>query len=342
MAETGKYIKKLSELINGSENILLVCHVNPDGDAIGSMLAFYHYLKARGKSVKMLSPNYLQDFLLWMDGADQVQIFLRNRKKSAAIVAEANLIFFLDFNNRSRLGDAEKLIMGANVPGVIIDHHVEPTLPAIYTISEPSCCATAELIYMLIEGMEGRPFSSPEFDESVYVGIITDTGNFEHGSYTGDTMRIVASLIDAGIDKEKVFNKVYNNFSADRMRLQGFALYSRMKLLPEHSAAYIWLTRDDLNSFNYVKGDTEGFVNMPLSIRGISVSALFVEKDGFIKVSLRSNGRFSVNDFAVKFFNGGGHMNAAGGEFYDTLENTLSFFERCIAASISDHNSNNK
>jgi bifunctional oligoribonuclease and PAP phosphatase NrnA len=342
VAEIGKYINKLSELIKGSENILLVCHVNPDGDAVGSMLAMYHYLTARGKQVKMLSPNYLQDFLQWMTGADLIQIYLRNRKKSTRIVEAADLIMFLDFNNRSRLGDAEKLILSSPATKVIIDHHVDPQDIAETIISEPSCCATAELVYMLAEGLDGKPFSEPAFNEAVYVGIVTDTGNFEHGSYTGNTMRIVASLIDEGVDKERVFDSVYNNFSPERMRLQGLALFSRMKILPEHSAAYIWLTRDDLKDFNYSKGDTEGFVNMPLSIRGISVAALFVEKEGFIKVSLRSKGEFSVNDFAVKYFSGGGHRNAAGGEYYKSLESALSYFETSIDEFVTNNTINNK
>lgn len=342
MAETGKYIKKLSEIFNRSENILLVCHVNPDGDAVGSMLALYHFLTSRGKRVKMLSPNYLQDFLLWMTDADKIHIFLRNRKRAAAVVAEADLLVFVDFNNLSRLGDAEKLLMQSGKPVIIIDHHVDPMIPAILTISEPSYCATAEIVYNLVAGIAGEPFSHPQFNEAVYVGIITDTGNFEHGSYTGDTLRIVASLIDSGIDKEHIFNKIYNNFSAERMRLQGLALHSRMKLIPEYSAAYIWLTRDDLKDFNYAKGDTEGFVNMPLSIKGINVAVLFVEKEGFIKLSFRSKGSFSVNDFAARFFNGGGHRNAAGGQYDESLEKAIDHFEKSIAEFAESDNSNNK
>ena len=342
MAETGKYIKKLSELINKSENILLVCHVNPDGDAVGSMLALYHFLTSRGKSVKMLSPNYLQDFLLWMTDAGKIHIFLRNRKRAAAVVAEADLMIFIDFNNLSRLGDAEKLLMRSGKPVVIIDHHVDPMIPALLTISEPSYCATAEIIYNLAEGIAGEPFSLPQFNEAIYVGIITDTGNFEHGSYTGDTLRIVAALIDSGLDKEYIFDKIYNNFSVERMRLQGLALHSRMKLLPQFSAAYIWLTRDDLKEFNYAKGDTEGFVNMPLSIKGINIAVLFVEKEGFIKVSLRSKGDFSVNDFAARFFNGGGHRNAAGGQYDESLEKAIEHFEKSIAELSEGDSSNNK
>ena len=330
MTDLGKYIKKLEESLSESDNILLVCHVNPDGDAVGSMLALYHYLTDRGKSVNMLSPNYLQEFLTWMQGTEHINIFLRNRKKARKIIEAANTIIFLDFNQRSRMGEAERFLMMSDAYKIIIDHHVDPQDFADMVISEPLFCSTAELIHYLVSAINGADFSSPAYNEAVYVGIITDTGNFEHGTYTGDTMRIVAGLLDSGVDKERVFDKVYNNFSVSRMRLQGLALHSRLTILEGYPVAYIWLTKKDLEQFGYAKGDTEGFVNMPLSVRGINVSALFVEKDGFIKVSLRSKGAFSVNDFAVRYFNGGGHANAAGGEFYEPLDKACHYFEKCI------------
>lgn len=330
MIDLRKYIKNLEESISESENILLVCHVNPDGDAAGSMLALYHYLTARGKTVTMLSPNYLQEFLLWMQGAELIKVFLRNRKKARKTIETADLIIYLDFNQRSRMGEAEKFLMQSEAKKVLIDHHVDPQDFAEFAISEPSFCSTAELVYRLVYDLNGGDFSSPEYNEAIYVGIITDTGNFEHGSYTGETMRIIAGLLDAGVDKEKVFDRIYNNFSVNRMRLQGLALYSRLKIVEGYPAAYIWLTKDDLEQFGYAKGDTEGFVNMPLSVKGITVSVLFVEKDGFIKVSLRSKGSFSVNDFAARFFNGGGHVNAAGGELNKTLNEACLYFEQCI------------
>lgn len=329
----GKFIKKFEDLIDISDNILLICHVNPDGDAVGSMLALYHYLIFRGRNVSMLSPNYLQNFLLWMNGADKIQIYLRNRKKAARMIESASLIVYLDFNHPSRLGDTRKLVLKNYCPKVIIDHHANPQLEADLVISDPSSCATAEIVYKLVKEMNGDDFMLPEYGEAVYVGIITDTGNFEHGSYNGDTLRIIASIIDAGIDKGKIFDSIYNNYSEGRMKLMGLALHSRMKIIDGYTAAYIWLTKNDLNAYGYEKGDTEGFVNLPLSVRGVRVAALFVEKEGFIKVSLRSRGSFSVNDFAARYFNGGGHMNAAGGEYYDSLEKSLEWFEKCVRDS---------
>jgi phosphoesterase RecJ-like protein len=175
---------------------------------------------------------------------------------------------------------------------------------------------------------------SRQYAEALYVGIITDTGNFEHGSYTSRTFRIVADLLESGLDKFRIMNLIYNNFSSDRIRLQGYALNKRMVVLPEYKTAYIFLTKDDLREYNHVKGDTEGFVNMPLSIKGIHFSALFIEKDGFIKISFRSKGQFPSNEFSSQYFNGGGHLNASGGEYYDTLDNTIAFFLKVLKENV--------
>jgi phosphoesterase RecJ-like protein len=168
------------------------------------------------------------------------------------------------------------------------------------------------------------------YAEALYTGIITDTGNFEHGSYTSRTLRIVADLLETGIQKDRILNLIYNNFSSERLRLQGYALNKRMVVLPELKSAYIFLTKDDLKEYNHVKGDTEGFVNMPLSIKGICFATLFIEKEGFIKLSFRSKGRFPSNEIASQYFSGGGHMNASGGEYYDTLENTIEYFLKVL------------
>jgi bifunctional oligoribonuclease and PAP phosphatase NrnA len=198
-------------------------------------------------------------------------------------------------------------------------------------ISDPSKCSTSELVYELITELNGGKFIDKAFAEAVYVGIVTDTGNFEHGSYSSRTFRIVADLLDTGIRKEKILNLVYNNFSSDRIRLQGFALNQRMVVLPEYQTAYIYLSKNDLKSYNHVKGDTEGFVNMPLSIKGINFAVLFIEKENFIKLSFRSRGQFPSNEIASRYFSGGGHLNASGGEYFDTLENTIAYFLKVLS-----------
>lgn len=330
MINTAKYTKQLSQLIDSSDNILLICHINPDGDAVGSQLALYHYLRARSKNVSMMSPNYLQEFLKWMPGTDLINIFIKRRKECLALVEKADLIIMIDFNQPGRLGEAEKRVTNSKAKKVIIDHHLDPVEFADLIISDPSKCSTAELVYELVSLMDGKPFTDKIFSECVYVGIITDTGNFDHGAFTSKTFRIVADLMELGIDREQVMNVVYNNFSADRMRLLGLALNKRMVVLPELKTAYLYLTRQDLADYNHVKGDTEGFVNLPLSIKNIVFSVLFIEKENFVKISFRSKGNFPVNTFAAKYFSGGGHFNASGGEYYDSLENTIDYFIRVL------------
>jgi bifunctional oligoribonuclease and PAP phosphatase NrnA len=328
--DLSEYSKKLSNLFSSSENIVIISHINPDGDAIGSQLALYHYLKACGKKVSMIAPNNLQEFLKWMDGADEIMVFLRNRNGCRRLIEKADLIIMVDFNQSNRLGEAEEDVKSSGAMKVIIDHHLDPRNSSDLIISDPTKCSTAELVYELVNRINRDRFMIKPFAEAVYVGIITDTGNFEHGSYSSETFRIVADLMDYGIEKEKILNLIYNNFSADRIRLQGFALNKRMVVMPEYKAAYIYLTKDDLKEYRYVKGDTEGFVNLPLSIKGIEFSAFLIEKDNFIKLSFRSKGNLPSHTFASRYFSGGGHMNASGGECSDSLENTISYFTKVL------------
>jgi bifunctional oligoribonuclease and PAP phosphatase NrnA len=321
-----KYTKELSKLFFNSSNILLICHINPDGDAIGSQLALYHYLASKSIHSEMLSPNNLQEFLKWMDGSEKINIFISERKKCKKLIEDADLIVMFDFNHSNRLGMAEEFVLKSKAKKLIIDHHLNAEDFVDLIISDHTKCSTSELLHEIVQSINGESFLNKPYAEAIYVGIITDTGNFEHGAYTGNTFRIVADLIDSGIEKDRIFNLVYNNFSADRMRLQGHALDRRMVVLPEFRTAYIYLTKADMSEYNYKKGDTEGFVNMPLSIKGIDFTALFVEKDGFVKLSFRSRGSFSVSDFAAVHFKGGGHRNAAGGEHPDTLENSIRYF----------------
>jgi len=333
--DLSKYTKELSNLFSTSDNILLICHINPDGDAIGSQLALYQYLKSIGRNVDMLAPNNLQEFLKWLSGADLINIFTQDRKKCRNLISNANLIVMLDFNHPGRLGEAEPYVNESDATKVVIDHHLDPSDFADVMISDPSKCSTSELVHEIIAETGKKDFITIPFAEAIYTGIVTDTGNFEHGAYSSRTFRIVSELFDAGIDKDKVLNLIYNNFSADRIRLQGFAMNQRMVVLPELRTAYIYLSKEDLKSYNHVKGDTEGFVNLPLSIKGIDFTALFIEKDNFIKLSFRSRGRFPSNEFASAYFAGGGHRNASGGEYFDTLENTIQFFLQMLKENVS-------
>ena len=334
MIDLRKYTKELLKLFSTSGNILLICHINPDGDAIGSQLALYHYLKAQGINVDMMTPNYLQDFLKWMPGAELINIFIKERKKCRMLIEKADLIIMLDFNHPNRLGEAESLVVESNAKKVIIDHHLDPVNFADLNISIPSKCSTSELVHELVCEIHDSQFITRPYAESIYVGIVTDTGNFQYGSYTSRTFRIVAELLEIGIEKEKILNLIYNNYSSDRIRLQGYALNKRMVVMPESKTAYIYLSKDDLKEYNHVKGDTEGFVNIPLSIKGIYFTTLFIEKDGFIKLSFRSKGKFPSNEFAARYFSGGGHLNASGGEYSDTLENTIDYFKKVLKENV--------
>lgn len=330
MIDLSKYTKELSNLFSASSNIVIISHINPDGDAIGSQLGLYYYLRSTGKTASLIAPNNLQEFLKWMDNEEIINIFIKDRKKCRNIIADADLIVMVDFNQANRLGEAEEPVKISMAKKIIIDHHLDPGDFADLVISDPSKCSTSELVYELVKNLNGAPYKTHAFAESVYVGIVTDTGNFEHGNYTPETFRITADLLETGIQKERILNLVYNNFSSDRMKLLGFALNQRMVVLPDYKTAYIWLTRKDLDSYNHCKGDTEGFVNLPLSINGINFSVLFIEKENFIKMSFRSKGSFPTNEFASKYFGGGGHLNASGGEHYDTLQNTIDYFLKAL------------
>lgn len=331
MADLSKYTKELANLFSSSGNIVLISHINPDGDAIGSQLALYYYLISLGRNVRMITPNYLQEFLKWMTGSELIEVFIRDRKECRKIIVEADLIIFLDFNHSNRLGEAEEYVKASPATKVLIDHHLDSEDFADFVIADNTKCSTAELVHELIRNVNGnKTFINKPYAEAVYVGIITDTGNFEHGSYSPGTFRIVADLMEAGVEKERILDLIYNNFSSDRLRLEGFALSQRMVVLPEYKSAYIYLSKEDLKGHNHVKGDTEGFVNLPLSIKGVVFSTMFIEKDGFIKLSFRSKGRFPTNEFASLYFSGGGHLNASGGEYSDSLENTIQYFLKVL------------
>lgn len=327
---TGKYIKELSESFEATGNISLVCHTNPDGDAIGSMLGLYHYLLKKGKSCSMISPSPLPEFLLWMNGAKKIYVYSSDKRQVDAILEETDLLVMLDFNHPERLGGLKSIRDFVIKKKILIDHHPVPAVEADLIISEPKFSSTSELVYDLITHIEGKDFLYKPFSDAIYLGMMTDTGNFSFGTYDGETLRIVSTLLDNGLKKDEITDLVYDNFSADRMRLKGFALSERMVVLPEYRTAYIYLSRDDLERFNHKVGDTEGFVNMPLSIKGINISILFIERDDHIKLSLRSKGSFSVNEFSRKYFKGGGHRNAAGGKSNLTLMESIKYFESLL------------
>jgi phosphoesterase RecJ-like protein len=214
---------------------------------------------------------------------------------------------------------------------IMVDHHPDPADLAEYSILDTKASSTAELVYRLICDLGGQDLVERAIAECLFVGIMTDTGCFSYNSSNPETYRIIAELLKKDIDKDRIYSLVYDNYSTDRMRLLGYSLKDKMVVLPELRTAYISLKKEDLRTYSHKTGDTEGFVNYPFTIRDIRISALFLEREDHIKISFRSKGNFRINKFAQKYFNGGGHMNAAGGEYFGSMEDTLSRFEKRIA-----------
>lgn len=321
---------EIKNLLKPMPKILIVTHNNPDGDALGSTLGLYHCLKNQGFWVAMLTPNDFPEFLQWMPGNELIISGFSAKKLAIERISNAELIFCVDFNKADRLAGFEEIFNNSTAKKILIDHHPHPGDFPDITISDVTVSSCAEKVWQLIENLNWIKYVNITVAECIFTGIMTDTGGFSFNSSTRETYRVVSELLTFGIEKDKIFDLVYNNFSADRMKLLGYCLEQKMKIFPEYNTAYISITKDELKRFNFKSGDTEGFVNYPLSIKGIRFSALFIENKGFIKASFRSKGAFKVNEIASKYFGGGGHENAAGGEFMGIMEDNISFFEKLL------------
>lgn len=324
-------IKRFRKVLDQEQGtIVLVPHVNPDGDAIGSVLGLSAVLKNAGKQVVVISPNHFPDFLKWMKNARDVLVHVNAREKSAKIVKEASLLICLDFNHLSRTGEMRELIEKWEGKSVLIDHHPYPQGFTDIQFSHPDYSSTAELVYHIVKTMGYGQFLDLDAAECLFCGIMTDTGSFDYNVSDPQTFNTVSELIAHGVNPEDVHGRVYDNTSVDRLRLMGYCLSECMEVFPEYHAAVMYLSRETQKRFNYQKGDSEGFVNMPLSIKGIHFSAFFTENDDQVKASFRSKGEFAVNEFSTAHFNGGGHRNAAGGEVFTTLKETVDRFRKLL------------
>jgi bifunctional oligoribonuclease and PAP phosphatase NrnA len=325
-------ISYLKKLLEEKSDVLITTHYNPDGDAIGSSLALYHFLTLIGINSKVLIPNELPSFLQWMPGSKQAIIYSENQELGDELIASADLIFCMDYNGLGRVKLFTEQIRNSNATRVIIDHHIQPEneFDLIFSITDVS--STSELLYQILHEAGLLSGITKEMAECFFVGIMTDTGSFSFACNRPETFEIAAKLINTGMDVERVHRMVYDTYSESRMRLLGHCLSSNMKILPEFATAYIWLAKEDLAQYDYQQGDTEGVVNYALSIQNVAVAALFTERDDRIRVSLRSKGEFSVNEFARAHCNGGGHRNAAGGDIFKTMTETLTWFESLLPA----------
>jgi len=323
-------IQLLHKTIGKSSKIVIVTHKSPDGDAIGSSLGLYHFLKFLKKEVTVIVPNSFPGFLRWMPGSRQIVNFYDQSALAEELVAGANLIFVLDLNMLSRLSGLANAVRNSSAYKVLIDHHLDPENFANITISHPHISSTAEMVFRVICRMGYFNDITGESAECIYTGMMTDTGAFTYNSNNPEIYSIVSELMKKGVDKDKIYNNVYNNFTADRFRLMGYALNEKMKIYPEYGTAMIALTLDEMNRFHYKTGDTEGFSNMPLSIENIIFSVFIKEDTEKVQLSFRSHGEFPANQFASTHFGGGGHLNASGGESYVSVAETIQKFEKIL------------
>lgn len=319
-------VSGLIGILEQNPEIVITTHVNPDGDAIGSLLGLYNYFKKRGFKTTAITPNEYPEFLQWLPGNTEVLDYTRNKKKADAAIGAAKVIFQLDYNDLRRSGDMKDILQSSKAYKVMIDHHPFPQLQNDLNLSDTSVSSTAELVFEFISQLPGFEIMDREISDCIYTGIMTDTGCFNFNSSRPRTFEIVSQLLHFGIKKDEIFRMVYDNFSEHRMRLLGHCLSNNMKVFPEYSTAIISLSMEEQERFKFVTGDSEGFVNYPLSIKGIRVSAFFTERKDIIKISLRSRGNFAVNSICEKYFGGGGHTNAAGGELKLPLQKAVETF----------------
>ncbi len=333
MVDFSEKIEALSGYLNGTaKRIAIVTHTNPDGDAIGSSLAWAEILRRKGHSVTCLVPNRFPSFLDWMTGIEEMVVAKEHPEEANKAIEEAEVIFVMDLNKIDRLDSMSEPLLASSAPRILIDHHLMP--PDDYTLqfSYPELCSTSFVTYKLIEATAGVEAITPEMAENLYAGIMTDTGNFAFSFLTPDLMRGVATLLERGLEIPKVYNAVYNAYTASRVKLLGYSLGRKMEIIENGKAAYIGLSEREMRRFNFQLGDSEGFVNYPLSIAGMKMSALFSETHKFIRVSLRSRGdEVDVNIFARRYFGGGGHKNAAGGKSFVSLSQTIENYKAAVA-----------
>ncbi len=325
-------IQAVQLLLATPKKIAIIPHRGPDGDAMGSTLGLYHFLLKSNHQPVVIAPNEFPDFLAWLPGSENVKIFEKDKVNCTKILEESDVIFTLDFNALHRVGsEMEQVLETMKAPFIMIDHHQKPDDYATVTYSDTSFGSTCEMLYNFIGFLDQKAAIDKTIGTCIYTGILTDSGSFRFPGTTGNTHRIVAELIDLGVENTKIPNLLFENSSYSRLQLLGRALQN-MKVLTEHQTTYTTLTQDELNTFEHVKGDTEGIVNYGLSIKGVVFTAIFIENkdEKIIKISFRSQGDFDVNEFARAHFNGGGHRNAAGGKSDISMEETVSKFENLV------------
>jgi bifunctional oligoribonuclease and PAP phosphatase NrnA len=326
-----KVFKALRELLGtGSKKMVIVTHENPDGDAIGSAIGVGEILQNVGHEVTIITPNDYPAFLQWFSSTLEILIYERKKKRSKELLHACDLLICVDFNDARRAARMESELLNFSKTKVLIDHHPDPKEFCDLMISEPEYSSTAELIVDVTRKISLESHINHNAAEALFTGIMTDTGSFSHNISRPNTFRVVSKLMEYNIDTGKIHAEVYHTFSAHRMKLLGHCLDKKMEIFPEYRSAVIWLSKSELEAYDYQPGDTEGFVNYPLAINNIIFSAIFIEKRDYVKVSFRSKGSFPANRFAQEHFSGGGHRNAAGGEIKLSLDEAVEKFRQLL------------
>ena len=325
-------IKTVASLLDSPKKIAIIPHRSPDGDAMGSTLGMYHFLLKLGHSPTVISPNDFPASLAWLPASETVIVYEKNKEEATKILQEAEMVFIMDFNALHRTGEMEQPLSKLTAPFVMIDHHQKPDQCAAHIYSDTSIGSTCEMLYNFIGYLDKKKYIDRTIATCIYTGMVTDTGSFKFASTTSSTHRIAAELIDIGIDNGEIHSNLFDNSSYDSLQLLGQAL-NNLKIISSGKVSYTSLSQAELDSYNYVKGDTEGIVNYGLSIKDVTFTAIFIEHndENIIKISFRSKGKFDVNQFARNHFEGGGHINAAGGKSKLTLAETIAKFETIVA-----------
>jgi len=325
-------IQKAKKLVLRYDKIVIVTHLAPDGDAVGSSLGLYHFLVELGKEVQVIVPNDYPAFLHWMPGSRRVVNAEWRKRNSEISIANADLIFCLDFNALKRVAQLENPVRMSRAKKILIDHHLSPEEFADVTISHPEISSTSELIFRFICRMGMYEYVNESCAECIYTGMMTDTGAFTFNSNSPAIYYIISELLNKGINKDAIYSKVYNQYNEGRVRMQGYVLYEKMKIFNEYKTSLIVLSEEEHLRFNPERGDTEGFVNIPLSIGSVVLSVFIREDKDVVRISFRSKGNFPTNQLAAEIYGGGGHLNASGGEFYGKLEDAVKKFEDALPA----------
>lgn len=323
----------LRSLISESQTILLCCHQNPDGDALGSMLGMGEMLRQQGRDVVMVAPDQYPDYLQWLPNSEKIVRYDKRKDYVDMMLKMCDLVVCLDFNAASRTDDMAEALTSSPAKKILIDHHPGPDIETVLSISHPEASSTSELVFRVVWQLGLFEQQTKHFAVPVYTGMMTDTGGFTYNSSNCDIYYIISQLLTKHIDKDRIYRNVYHNYSENRLRLVGHVLCNKLVVDDKRHAAYFTLTREDLKRYHFIKGDAEGLVNMPLQIKGLKLSISLREdtdKPNLVWVSLRSVDQFPCNEVAARFYNGGGHLNASGGRLYCSIEEAVEITKKAL------------